>query len=112
MSITKKSLAMAVAGAVALGSVAVSVPSPAIAAPVSSNTIALKEAVPDDVIQVHRRYRGSRDAAVFAALALGALSAYIAHKEYKRYRKRHKYYHYGYYGRPDCIGYHGRLYCR
>jgi hypothetical protein len=112
MHITRKTIAAIVAAGIALGT-ALPIGTPALAAPVSSNSLALKEAVPDDVVPVHRRWRGHHGAA-FAALALGVIGAAIAHHEYKRYR-RHHYYDYGYYGYyayPPCIRRHGILYCR
>ena len=116
MNTTNRSLAIGVAAAISLGSAfAIGAANPSQAAPLSVNALALKEAAPENVIDVHRRrYRGSH---AFAGLALGVIGAVIAHKAYKdsrRYR-RHHYYHrpYGYYyGAPSCIRRHGLVYCR
>jgi hypothetical protein len=109
VQITRKPTAILAAAGIALSALSIG-PTPVLAAPVSSNSLALKEAVPDDVVPVHRRWRRN-DGAFVAALALGVIGAVIAHKEYKRHR-RHHYYHYGYYGAPSCIRRHGAWYCR
>jgi len=116
MSTTNRSLAIGVAAAISLSSAfAIGAANPSQAAPLSVNALALKEAAPENVIDVHRRrYRGSH---AFAGLALGVIGAVIAHKAYKdsRRHRRHYYYHqqYGYYyGAPSCIRRHGLVYCR
>jgi hypothetical protein len=99
---SRKSIAIGLAGAIALGGGLAA--GTATAAPLAGNQLAVKEAAPGDVVDVH--YRRHRNGAAFAALAIGVIGAVIAHQEYKRYRKRHRYYYghgpyaYGpYYGR-------------
>lgn len=111
----KKPLAVFVAAAVAVSwAVTIGIPGPAAAAPLATNALALKEAAPSDVIEVHRRYRRHRDGAIIAGMALGIIGAVIAHQEYKRHRKYYRrHYYYDYYDPyPPCIRRHGRLYCR
>jgi hypothetical protein len=113
---TRKPIAIGLAVAIALGSgIASWTPSSANAAPLASNQLAVKEAAPDDVIDV-RRWRRHRGGAAFAGLALGVIGAIIAHEAYRRHHRRHYYYapygYYGYYGAPACIRRHGLLYCR
>lgn len=109
----RKPIALGVAAAIALGSaLSVGAPAPVAAAPVSTSTVAVKEAAPDDVINVHRRWRRHSGAA-FAGLALGVIGAIIAHEAYrKRHRRHYHYAPYGYYYPPACIRRHGVLYCR
>ena len=108
----RKPLAIGVAAAISLGSIfSVGVSSPAVAAPVNSSTLALKEAAPDNVIDVHRRWRRHRGAAV-AGLALGIIGAIIAREAY-RDRRRHYYYYDPYpYPYRRCIRRYGAVYCR
>jgi hypothetical protein len=113
---TRKPIAIGLAAAIALGSgIASWTPSSASAAPLASNQLAVKEAAPDDVIDV-RRWRRHHSGAAFAGLALGVIGAIIAHEAYRRHHRRHYYYaphgYYGYYGAPACIRRHGLLYCR
>lgn len=84
--------AIALSGAFALGTTA-----PASAAPLSISQTAVKEAAPDNVIDVRRRHRHYGGHAV-AGLALGIIGAAIAHRHYKRHHRRHYHYypHYGY----------------
>jgi hypothetical protein len=112
---TNRSLAIGVAASIAFGGAfAVGATSPAQAAPLSINAIALKDAAPGNVIDVHKRYRRYGGHAV-AGLALGVIGAVIAHQAYKdsrRYRRHHYYQPYGYYGPPSCIRKYGAVYCR
>ena len=114
MSTSNRSLAIGVAAAISLGGAfALGATSPSQAAPLSVNALALKEAAPENVIDVHRR-RYYRNHAV-AGLALGVIGAVIAHKIYKdrrRHYQRHYYQPYGYYGSPSCIRQYGAIYCR
>ena len=114
-TMTNRSLAIGVAAAISLGGAfALGATSPAQAAPLSVNALALKEAAPENVIDVHRRSRRYGGHA-FAGLALGVIGAVIAHQAYKdsrRYRRRHYYQPYGYYGPPSCIRKYGAVYCR
>lgn len=108
----KTPIALALGGAIAVSSV-VPLGAPAVAAPLSMNAAALTEAAPNDVINVHRRYRRHRDGAIIAGLALGVIGAVLAHKHYKRYHR----YHYGHYGPyyhayPRCIRKYGDWWCR
>jgi len=117
-----KPLALGVAAAIALGGAfALGATAPAGAAPISVSQSAVKEAVPDNVIDVRRRYRGHRGGHAVAGLALGIIGAAIAAHQYDRYHRRqyqHQYYqpHYyqphHYYGPPSCIRRHGAVYCR
>jgi hypothetical protein len=116
---TNRSLAMGVAAAISLGGAfALGATGPAQAAPLSVNALALKEAAPENVVDVHRRSRRSRryGGHAFAGLALGVIGAVIAHQAYKdsrRYRRQHYYQPYGYYyGPPSCIRKYGAVYCR
>jgi hypothetical protein len=106
----RKPLALVVAAAVTLGSTFTLAPSPVSAAPLGVNALAVKESVPDDVIDAGwRRHRG----AAFAGLALGIIGLAIAHEAYRHQRKHHYYGYYGgYYGPPPCIRKHGAWYCR
>lgn len=111
----RKPLALGLAAAIALGGAFVpGMSSPAAAAPLSMNHLALKEAVPDNTIEVGRR--GRRAAAAFAGLALGIIGAAVAAHAYDRHHRRHHRYHRAYhpyyYGPPSCIRKYGRLYCR
>jgi hypothetical protein len=114
-TMTNRSLAMGVAAAISLGgSFALGATGPAQAAPLSVNALALKEAAPKNVVDVHRRSRRYGGHA-FAGLALGVIGAVIAHQAYKdsrRYRRHHYYQPYGYYGPPSCIRKYGAVYCR
>jgi hypothetical protein len=108
---TRKPIAVALAGAIALGGGIAAMPGAASAAPLISNQLAVKEAAPSDVIDV-RRWRRHRGAAI-AGLALGVIGAIIAHDAYRRHHRRHYYYQpYGYYYAPACIRRHGLVYCR
>jgi hypothetical protein len=102
-------IALALGGAIAMASAA-PLGAPAVAAPLSMNASVVKDATPDDVINVHRRHGG----AVVAGLALGIIGAVIAHEAYRRHHRRY-YYDYPYYyyePYPRCIRRHGLLYCR
>jgi hypothetical protein len=105
----KTPIAIVLGGAIAMAA-AVPLGAPAGAAPLSMNASVVKEAAPDDVINVHRRYR--RNGAIVAGLALGIIGAVIAHQEYKRYRRYHDYHYYYYEPYPRCIRRHGLVYCR
>jgi hypothetical protein len=113
-TMTNRSLAIGVAAAISLGgAVALGATGPAQAAPLSVNALALKEAAPENVVDVRRRrYYGGH---AVAGLALGIIGAVIAHQAYKdsrRYRRHHYYQPYGYYGPPSCIRKYGAVYCR
>lgn len=104
--------AIALGGAFALGSTA-----PASAAPLAVSHTAVKEAAPDNVIDVRRRHRHRHwhGGHAVAGLALGVIGAAIAHKAYRRHHRHHYhrgYYHPHYYGAPSCIRRHGAWYCR
>lgn len=108
----RKPLAIGVAAAIALGSISsIGVPGPAVAAPVNSSALALKEAVPDNVVDVHKRWRRHRGAAV-AGLALGIIGSIIAREAYRKRHRRHYYYEPYPYAYPHCIRRHGLVYCR
>lgn len=115
-TMTKRSLAIGVAAAISLGGAfALGATGPAQAAPLSVNAMALKEAAPENVVDVRRRWRRHRSGHAFAGLALGVIGAVIAHQAYRdsrRYRRHHYYQPYGYYGPPACIRRHGVVYCR
>lgn len=111
----RKPVAAAVAAVVALGGAfALGSTTPVNAAPFAISQTAVKEAAPDNVIDVRRRHRHYGGHAV-AGLALGIIGAAIAHKAYRRHHRHH--YHHGYhphyyYGAPSCIRRHGAWYCR
>ena len=116
-TVRKKSLAIGVAAALSLGGAfALGATAPTQAAPLSVNALALKEAAPENVTEVRRRWRRHRRGAAVAGLALGIIGAAVAAHQYDRYyRKRHRrhYRPYGYYyGPPPCIRRHGAVYCR
>lgn len=90
-NIRKRAIALGVASVVALGTAA-----PGIAGPVPSNTAALKNAVPTDVIEVRKR-RWRRSA--FPALVLGMFGAIAAAAAAEAYRERY------YYPRPYAYAY-------
>jgi hypothetical protein len=100
---SRKPTALALAAAIAVGSVFVPGSyGTANAAPLSTNALALKEAAPSDVVDV-RRWRRHRSGAAFAGLALGIIGAAIVAREYDRRHRRHydnyyapNYYHGGY----------------
>lgn len=102
--VTKTMLALGVAATVMAGAM-----NPGIAAPLASNSAAVKEAAAtDDVIQVRRWYRGWGG----AVLGLGALALI-----YEGSRRHHRHYYQGGYGpyygyAPNCIRRHGQVYCR
>jgi hypothetical protein len=113
-----KPVAMGVAAVIALsGAFTVGTTASVSAAPLSIGQTVVRDAVPDNVTNVHRRHRHYGGHAV-AGLALGIIGAAIAHKAYKRYHRHHHYYgggpyySYGYYGAPSCIRRHGAWYCR
>ena len=113
----RKPAAVSVAAAIALTSVfALGSTAPVNAAPLSISQTAVKEAAPDNVIDVRRRHRHYGGHAI-AGLALGIIGAAIAHQAYKRHHRHHYHHHYGYapygyYGAPSCIRRHGAWYCR
>jgi hypothetical protein len=116
-TVRKKSLAIGVAAALSLGGAfALGATAPTHAAPLSVNALALKEAAPENVTEVRRRWRRHRRGAAVAGLALGIIGAAVAAQHYDRYHRRHyrrNYYRpYGYYGPPRCIRRHGAVYCR
>ncbi len=110
----RKPLALGIAAAIALGGAFVpGASAPAAAAPLSINQLAVKEAAPDNTIEVRRRSR--RGGAVVAGLALGIIGAAIAAQAYDRHHRRYyrAYHPHGYYyGPPACIRKYGRVYCR
>jgi hypothetical protein len=76
-TLRKHAVALGVAGAFLLGSVA-----PPLAAPVASSTAAVKTAMPSDTIDVrHRRWRGS-PALPFALGVFGTMAAFAAADAY------------------------------
>jgi hypothetical protein len=86
---SRKLIAIGLAAAITLGGGLAA--GSASAAPLAGNQLAVKEAAPSDVVDVH--YRRHRNGAAFAALAIGVIGAVIAHQEYKRYRRHHRYYY-------------------
>jgi len=84
---SQKMLATGLVAAIALGANFVGgATGTASAAPLSINSPSLKEAVPNDVIDVRRRwYRGYGGGAAVAGLALGIMGAAIAARQYDRY---------------------------
>jgi hypothetical protein len=114
--IARKPLAVATAALLAFGMAFALGATPAAAMPLSVNQAALQEAVPDNVVDVHRRYRGSRSGHAIAGLALGIIGTVIAERQYRKYHRRHYHHHYYhphyYYGPPSCIRRHGVVYCR
>jgi len=109
--LSQKPIATGLVVAIALGAtLAPGVNGTANAAPLSINSPALKEAVPDNVIDV-RRYRGYGwgGGAAVAGLALGFMGAAIAARQYDRYYGYGPGYGYGpYYGTPYySSGYYG-----
>ena len=85
MMLSNKPIAAGLTAAVALGAVLVPGGSSS-AAPLSTSSQAVKEAVPNDVIDV-RRYRGYGwgGGAAVAGLALGIMGAAIASRRYDPY---------------------------
>ncbi len=89
MMLSNKSIATGLTAVLALGAAA----APggiASAAPLSTSSHAMKQAVPNDVIDV-RRYRGYGwgGGAAFAGLALGVMGAAIASRRYGPYYGPH-----------------------
>jgi branched-subunit amino acid ABC-type transport system permease component len=85
---TKRSIAIAIAGAMTIG-VAIPIASPAFAAPVLSNTAAVATAAPSAVTDVryyrngyHRGYR-NHGGAIVGGLALGVIGAVAAQRYYR-----------------------------
>jgi hypothetical protein len=75
-----RAVALGVAGAIALGSVVST--APAFAGPVPANTAAVKQALPDDVIDIgHRGWRGPGP--WVAGAALGIIGGVIASQAYR-----------------------------
>jgi hypothetical protein len=106
---------MGVAAAISLsGAFALGATGPAQAAPLSVNALALKEAAPENVVDVRRRRHYGGHAV--AGLALGIIGAVIAHQAYKDSRRYHRHHYYQphgyYYGPPSCIRKYGAVYCR
>ena len=102
----RKPIALGVAATIALsGAFALGTTAPVNAAPLSISQTAVKEAAPDNVIDVRRRrYHGH----AIAGLALGIIGTALAYKHYRHHRRHHHhYYHGGYY--PH-YGYHGGCY--
>ena len=100
-------LALGAAAAISLaGTLALGVATPADAAPLSISQTAVKEAAPDNVIDVgRRRYRSGH---AIAGLALGIIGTALAYKHYRdHHRHHHHYYHGGYYPHH---GYRGGCY--
>jgi len=92
---TNKTVSVGVAAAIALGGAfALGAATQVDAAPLSISQSAVKEAAPDNVIDIRRRRYHSGHAV--AGLALGIIGSAIAHQHY-RDRYRHRYYHGGYY---------------
>jgi hypothetical protein len=111
----RKPVAIGIAAAIALsGAFALGTTAPASAAPFSVSQAAVKEAAPENVIDVRRRHRHWHGGHAVAGLALGIIGAAIAHKAYRRHHRHHyhPYYYGGYYGAPGCIRRHGAWYCR
>jgi hypothetical protein len=96
-TLRKKLTAIALAGAVGLGAIAIP-PVPASAAPVAPNQTTVKQSAPQQTEQV-RRGRW-----IAPAIALGVIGAVAAHQ----YHRRH-YYHDPYY-RPYYPAYYGGYY--
>src|SRR5690606_39908829 len=95
----RKPVAAAVAAAVALGGAfALGSTVPVNAAPFAVSQTAVKEAAPDNVIDVRRRHRHRSGAAV-AGLALGIIGSALAYQHYRDHRRHYHrhYYHGGYY---------------
>lgn len=89
----RKPIAVGVAAAIALsGAFAFGTAVPVSAAPLSISQTAVKEAAPDNVIDVGRRHRHWHGHAI-AGLALGIIGAAIAHRHYKRHHRHYYYYH-------------------
>ncbi len=106
---TKTMLALGVAATVTVGAI-----NPTFAAPLASNSAAVKEAAPTDDVTEVRRWRGRHWGG--ALLGLGALA--LIYEGSRRHRHHGGYYGYGggygpYYGYgPGCIRHRGQLYCR
>lgn len=107
--VTKTMLALGVAATVMTGAI-----TPTMAAPLATNSMAVKEAAPtDDVTQVRRWYRGWGG----AVLGIGALA--LAYEAGRRHRHHRNYYYggypaygYGYGYGSNCIRHRGGVYCR
>jgi hypothetical protein len=87
-NIRRHAVALGVVAALAIGGAA-----QGIAAPVASSTVAVKQAAPNDVIDVwHRRRSWRRHApALFALGVLGTIAAAHHYDRYHRYRYRYPY---------------------
>jgi hypothetical protein len=95
----RKPIAVGIAAVIALsGAFALGTTAPVNAAPLSISQTAVKEAAPDNVIDVRRRrYRSGHAIAGLALGIIGTALAYKYHRDYHRHHYHRHYYHGGYY---------------